>query len=204
MSHFNEVANDWDSPGKTKMMKTLANAVLTSLDTSKKYKLMDFGTGTGLFGLELIDIASSLTGIDTSEEMLNVFNKKAENFDNISSFKIDLETESFSENNYDLIISSMAFHHLNHPSEMIKKFKNILNSKGKIIVVDLEKEDGSFHPDNKKMGVKHFGFSKEELQQWANESDISLSRLERIHSIEKNEREYGIFLCEFSISEGNS
>lgn len=198
MTHFNQVANDWDSPMKTKMMQTLAQGVRENIDLSKKYRIMDFGTGTGLFGLELLDHASFLLGVDTSEGMLEVFNKKVAMLDYVKSLNINLENEDFDGDKFDLIISSMAFHHLNDPELMIQKMKKYINNVGKIIVVDLDQEDGTFHPNNKEMGVKHFGFSKETLENWAKSAELKISNYQIIHSIVKNDRNYEIFMCEFS------
>ena len=108
---------------------------------------------------------------------------------------INLEEENISEK-FDLIVSSMAFHHLNYPGKVLNKLKNNLNSGGKIIVVDLDKEDGTFHPDNEGMGVKHFGFSKETLENWANKSELNLDHY-IINSIDKNERKYQQFCAVF-------
>ena len=196
MSHFNEKANDWDDESKVKMMGLLAKKTLEVLDIKKPVDILDFGCGTGLFGLEMVDIANTLVGIDTSEGMLEVFNKKTEGHENIESLLIDLETENYT-NKFDLIVSSMTFHHLNNPKEMLTKLKSMLKPKGRIGIVDLDKEDGSFHPDNHKMGVKHFGFSKDELTEWGTLSKLKLD-YQIINSIVKGEKQFPQFLAIFS------
>jgi ubiquinone/menaquinone biosynthesis C-methylase UbiE len=199
MSHFNEVANDWDSPGKTSMMQELALKTKKILNLNKHVDILDFGTGTGLFAFEFNDHAKSITGVDVSDGMLEVFDKKAKNLDHIKSRNIDLEDEILEEQ-YDLIISSMAFHHLNHPQLVLKKLKKNLSNNGQIAIVDLDQEDGTFHPNNEAMGVKHFGFSKEELNMWANELDLEFNHI-FINSILKNGKEYKQFLAIFKLRE---
>lgn len=198
MSHFNQAANEWDSPGKIKMMQDLASEVLKNIDSSKKYRIMDFGCGTGLFGLGLLGIASKLVGIDTSSGMLEVFEKKAEKLNHVYTKNINLEEKDLQNEEFDLIVSSMAFHHLNEPGKMIQKLKKLLSKEGKLLIVDLDKEDGTFHPNNDKMGVKHFGFSKETLENWAKEANLKISQYKHIRTPEKNGRIYPIFMCEFS------
>ena len=158
MSHFNEVANEWDSKEKIGMMKTLASQVKENIPLSDKLKIMDFGCGTGLFGFEFSNYANELIGVDTSEGMLEVFDKKTKGKTGFRSININLEEKDIRET-FDLIVSSMAFHHLNDPFKVLKKLRSCLNKQGKIVIVDLDKEDGSFHPDNEAMGVKHFAFA---------------------------------------------
>ncbi|WP_417336201.1 methyltransferase domain-containing protein [Halobacteriovorax marinus] len=70
MSHFNHVANEWDSEEKIKMMEALSTKTKEFLNLDDKRKILDFGCGTGLFGLNFLEHASSILGIDTSEGML--------------------------------------------------------------------------------------------------------------------------------------
>lgn len=91
----------------------------------------------------------------------------------------------------------MAFHHLNDPGAMIKKMKSLLKPQGRLAIVDLDKEDGTFHPDNRGMGVKHFGFSKDEIAKWAQAANLKLDH-QIINRVEKNDKDYGQFLAVLS------
>jgi SAM-dependent methyltransferase len=197
MSHFNQVANEWDSEFKSQMMEELAIKTLKKLKLEGKLDILDFGCGTGLFGLEFLDHIQTLTGIDTSPGMLEVFEQKTKGHENIKSLNINLENEHYA-GKFDLIISSMTFHHLETPLDVLVKLKHCLKPNGKIAIVDLDREDGTFHPDNEGMGVKHFGFSKEELSQWSCVAELNLDH-SFINSITKNEREYKQFLAVFSL-----
>lgn len=199
MSHFNHEANNWDSPQKIKLMGVLASKTNEILNIDKKIDVLDFGCGTGLFGMEFLDHSNSLLGIDTSEGMLEVFDTKAKGMDHVQSMNVNLEKENVDviENKFDLIVSSMTFHHLDRPKEILEKLSSLLKEDGQMAIVDLEKEDGSFHPDPKGMGVKHFGFSNEELQAWGNDLGLSV-KIQRINSLEKNEKEYAQFLAIYS------
>lgn len=195
MSHFNEIANEWDSEQKVNLMHKLATEAKKVLNLQSKLDIMDFGTGTGLFGLEFSDNIKSLTGVDVSEGMLKVFDEKTSKFENINSLNINLEKNKIDQK-FDLIISSMAFHHLDDPKSVLIKLKKNLNPNGKIAIVDLDHEDGTFHPDNESMGVKHFGFAQTELEQWAQEAHLHLEHT-LINSINKNDKEYKQFLAVF-------
>lgn len=196
MSHFNEVANEWDNENKVSMMKLLASKVKDSVQIDKNIKVLDFGCGTGLFGLEFESYIKELLGIDTSDGMLKVFNEKVNGDKRFRSLNINLEENELTEK-FDLIVSSMAFHHLNSPENVLKKLADSLSPSGKIIIVDLDKEDGTFHPDNEGMGVKHFGFDLETLNSWAKNQNLSLKH-SIINKIEKNDKVYQQFCAVFS------
>ncbi|MCH2534510.1 MAG: class I SAM-dependent methyltransferase [Bdellovibrionales bacterium] len=197
MSHFNESASSWDSPEKITMMKNLARKVIDIypdiFSKDKKYDIMDFGAGTGLFGLEFLDFAKSLTAVDTSEAMLDELKSKTKERQDVFTYNIDLESTNL-DKSFDIILSSMAFHHLQSPESVMLKFKAMLNPNGKILIIDLCKEDGSFHPDNDKMGVKHHGFAEQEVKKWASHTNMNLN-YSIINEIEKNHQIYQQFLA---------
>ena len=60
MDHFNKVANEWDSAEKISLMKELATKVKNSVELEFDLEILDFGCGTGLFGLEFVDHAKDL------------------------------------------------------------------------------------------------------------------------------------------------
>lgn len=195
MSHFDHKANEWDTPGKIQMMQVLASAAKKQLNLSEKLDIMDFGCGTGLFGLEFADHAKRLVGVDVSQGMLDVFNQKAKAYDFISTVNVDLEKDNLNDT-FDLIVTSMAFHHLDDPKVILQKLSGMLNENGMIVVVDLDTEDGTFHPDSAAMGVKHFGFSAEEVSRWCEGTPLRC-RHEIIHTIEKNDKRYAQFMAVF-------
>ncbi len=131
--------------------------------------------------------------------MLEVFNQKFQGNKNVHSLLLNLEEQEqeLNENGFDLIISTMAFHHLINPAAMIVKLKKLLSSNGVLAVIDLDAEDGSFHPDPKKMGVHHFGFSKELTDAWSVNAQFKKSSREIVNIITKEQGEYPVFLAMF-------
>lgn len=191
MTHFDQSANEWDSPGKIELIKMTAQKIKDNIELGDNLKIMDFGCGTGLLAEEFFDYAKELVGVDTSAGMLEVFDKKFADYSHAYSKNINLEHETMDQK-FDLIVSSMAFHHLNDPACMVSKLMNLLEPGGRLVIVDLDEEDGTFHPDNESMGVKHFGFSKEIIEKWHPQVTHSI-----VHAIEKNERQYPLFLAIF-------
>ena len=196
MNHFDQVANEWDSDSKVKMMSLLAEKTQEQLGLDAKLDILDFGCGTGLFGLQFLKYSKSLTGLDTSPEMLKVFSQKTKDTDGVKSIELDLEAEDVLRGQYDLILSSMAFHHLDDPAKVLGKLTGALRSSGKIAILDLEAEDGSFHPDPQGMGVKHFGFSRDQVKTWAEKNHLNV-KIETINTLEKEGKSYNQFLALF-------
>ncbi len=197
--HFNTAAETWDSEETIYRTSIFAAAIKKHLSDHKINNLLDFGCGTGLLTEYFLESSSSLTGIDTSVGMLEKFNRRFQKQAHVKSLAINLEDASMSES-YDVIMSSMAFHHLKDPKKVLELFKKHLAPNGKIFIIDLDEEDGTFHPDNKGMGVEHFGFSQKEFQTWANELGFKKFSYEIVFEMNKNHRSYGIGLAIFEDS----
>lgn len=198
-NHFNTAAKTWDSEEAINRNNHFAAAISKYLP-KKNLRFLDFGCGTGLLSQHFATASAALLGIDTSVGMLEVFNSKFNNLKQVTSLVIDLENtgEKLTIGLFDVIMTGMAFHHLKNPLAMLGQFKRLLSPSGIIFIIDLDQEDGSFHPDNQAMGVHHFGFSKEDYEAWARETGLRLMAHEIIYQIAKNERKYGIGMAIFT------
>ncbi len=197
MSHFNLVANSWDTPEKIELSKHYAQRILRNIKTKSPKRILELGCGTGLLGANFLNEDSYLLGLDTSQGMLDVFNQKFSGL-NAKSMLLNLEQDDLNEAPFDLIISCMSFHHLKNPEAMLLKLKKYLAPHGHMAIIDLDHEDGTFHPDPKNMGVYHFGFSDGVTSHWSVASDLENYKRETIHTIFKNEKSYPLFLALFS------
>ncbi len=194
MSHFNSQANQWDTPEKITQNKAYSELIKKHLSHTSGIKILEVGCGTGLLGSQFLNHDNSLLGIDTSEGMLKVFSEKFNSNPLVSARLLNLEEEELNNEKFDLIISSMAFHHLKNPAKMLAKLSGYLNPNGLIAIIDLDQEDGSFHPDPKNMGVHHFGFSETQTNQWAKSARLTKKPREIAHTINKNDKQYPLFL----------
>ncbi|RUM59626.1 MAG: methyltransferase [Persephonella sp.] len=196
---FDKVANKYDTEDKIKRSEQFVEKLIKIIPINKNFKVMDIGAGTGLVDIPLSEYVAQIYAFDLSEGMLNVFKEKLKNqrIKNIKIFRKDILSEDFSEKDFDLIITSMTFHHLDNPKEALKKLKDYLKEDGYIAIIDLEKEDGTFHSDN--TDVKHFGFEKEEVEEWFKENNFKEVKILTIYSIKKERngriKEYPVFLA---------
>lgn len=195
MQHFTEMAKTWDTPEKVERNIQYANEIKQFISKNEHLKILDIGCGTGLLGGQFLNESNTLIGVDTSSGMLEVFNGKFQGINNSKSYLMDMTKENLPEAGFDLIVSAMAFHHIKDTYPMLSILKEKLNTNGILAIIDLDEEDGSFHPDPKNMGVHHFGFSAAQNTMWAKETGIELLKRTIVHTVEKNEKAYPIFLA---------
>ena len=126
---------------------------------------MEYGCATGLISFNLVDKFRKLTLMDSEEEMINVIKEKIEAFEtsNVFPIKIDLINETYTGEKFDIIYTSMALHHIIDTEKIVKIFYNLLNENGILCVVELDKEDGSFHINEKDFNG-HNGFEHEVME----------------------------------------
>jgi len=80
----------------------------------------------------------------------------------IISDALDIFDEEIIET-FDVIYTSMVLHHIQDISGLANKFYALLNDGGQVIIVDLDKEDGSFHKNEPGFNG-HNGFDQEKLK----------------------------------------
>lgn len=165
MNRFDEFAAQWDAkPSRVKMAKEMAEAIRKVVPLNEEMDICDFGAGTGLVSFQILPYVKSLLALDSSTGMLDQFNQKIEtlNIANCRAETIDPQHPKLPENAFDLIISTMTFHHIEEPVETLKVLRASLKEEGMVTILDLDKEDGSFHEHGNE-GIHHMGFDREEF-----------------------------------------
>ncbi|MCX7738366.1 MAG: class I SAM-dependent methyltransferase [Hydrogenothermaceae bacterium] len=198
MSKFDVAALTWDEkPARVNIARSVAEEVKDLVPLERNFKILDFGCGTGLVSFFLADSVGAIVGVDSSKGMVDVFNKKAQKSQiNAAAYQMDLMREDLKNRDFDLIVSSMTFHHIKDPVAILKKLNIYLKDNGYMAVADLLKEDGTFHEDNE--GVEHFGFDIEEFEGYLRASGFADVHKKIIFKVEKERegfnREYPVFL----------
>ena len=159
---------------------------------------MDFGCGTGLVSMFLWEKIKSITAVDTSEGMLTKLREKIEKerVTNITPVQADL-TKARLNGTYDLIFSSMAFHHIQNTQALLKTMYTMLNPGGMAAIADLESEDGSFHSADTE--IAHAGFEKEDIQRQFEQAGFAEAECKTVYvipgAIRGSQRDYPVFLA---------
>ncbi len=156
---FKGRAKNWDSDAMIKRSKIIADKISEIVGNEKQSSILDYGCGTGLIGFELSDQFEKITLMDSEKEMLDVVNEKIEIYQtkNVVPVLRDLTKEDYNEEKFDVIYTSMALHHISDIENIIQKFYDLLNENGILCVIELDKEDGSFHANEKDFNG-HNGF----------------------------------------------
>lgn len=159
--NFDAVAAGWDeNSGRVKLLGDIAEALRAKVALTPDMALLDFGCGTGLMSLHLAAQVASLTGVDSSAAMLEVFMQKADRLglSNVRARQLDLDQGATLPGRYDLIVSSMAFHHIQNLGTVLAQCHAALKPGGRLCIADLDLDDGLFHEDP--TGVFHNGFDR--------------------------------------------
>ena len=203
MNHFKEAAKTWDTAEKKDRNVLIAKSIVSKIELDQSYRLLDFGCGTGLLAEALGKLAKieEILGIDPVKEMIQEFSIKFKSSPKAQGLSLNIEVENLPSHQgpFDLIVSAMAFHHLVDPLQTLTKLKTHLTNNGKIFVVDLDQEDGSFHADPQKMGVHHFGFSKKERDLWCERAGFRKVAHEIVFEITKNNKTYPVMMSVYSV-----
>ena len=147
------------------MAQNIAHSMIQEITLTPDMDVMDFGCGTGLLTVALQPFVRSITGVDGSQGILDVFKTKIKEhkLSNIKVNYIDLDKGDVLTGSYHLIVSSMTLHHIKNITPLLKQFYSTLLPTGQLAIADLDLDDGQFHSNNE--GVFHFGFDREALQQ---------------------------------------
>jgi 2-polyprenyl-3-methyl-5-hydroxy-6-metoxy-1,4-benzoquinol methylase len=198
--NFDQDAANWDQiSGRIKVAQDIAQSMIHELTLTPDMDVLDFGCGTGLLTLALQPFVRSITGVDSSQGMLDVFKTKIkeQNLTNVEAEYIDLDKGDILRGSYHLIVSSMTLHHIKNISPLLKQFYSMLLPSGRVGVADLDLDDGQFHGNND--GVYHFGFDRETLRRifmetgFQNVQSIHAAEIEKPVNDAKN-RLFTIFL----------
>ena len=190
-THFDTAARDWDQRPMSLQLAAVPERLLAQLPLQASDHVLDFGAGTGLLSVPIAPKVAQVTALDMSAAMLQVLDEKG--FANITPLQQDIFAGLPGQ--YHAVVSCMALHHVADTAALLRAFAAALHPGGRIALVDLYQEDGSFHGDNQAKGVQHFGFAPEALQALAEQAglmDIAFSEILRLqHS---NGRGYPLFL----------
>lgn len=198
--NFDQDAANWDQlPRRVKVAQDIAQGMIQELSPTPDMDVLDFGCGTGLLTLALQPLVHSITGVDSSQGMLDVFQTKIkeQHLNNVKAFHLDMDKGDALAGSYHLIVSSMTLHHIKNISFLLKQFYSILLPAGRLAIADLDLDDGKFHSNSD--GVFHFGFDRTKLRRafseagFDNVQDVSAAEVEK-ETLNKETRKFTVFL----------
>ncbi|MEW6551826.1 MAG: class I SAM-dependent methyltransferase [Arcobacteraceae bacterium] len=180
---FDVLASTWDQKStRVEIAQAFVKTVKEKIANIKEFDLLDYGCGTGLISFGFVEDVKSITGMDFSEGMLEVYNQKIEEYDlnNVKCEKHNINDNHLPQDSFDLIVTSMTLHHIKDTADFISKANLALKPNGYLAISDLDKEDGSFH-DRGNEGVEHFGFDKEQLSMILKQNGFEIIFYENVY-----------------------
>jgi tRNA (cmo5U34)-methyltransferase len=193
---FDQIAPSWDADvARVKLAQAVADAVVRQCRLGPNVDVLDYGCGTGLLTLALLPLVRHMTGADTSIGMLDVLKQKAlaQASPSLSTLHLSADDGYALSGQYDLIVSSMALHHVADLPALFARFRAHLRPGGWIGLADLDLEDGTFHGPEI-TDVFHPGFDRGALRALlakAGFDDLS-DTTAFVHR--RNDRDYPVFL----------
>jgi tRNA (cmo5U34)-methyltransferase len=164
-THFDQAAKGWDQdPQRVRMAESIAEAMIQRLQLRPDQVLLDYGAGTGLIALKLLPFVRKVVAVDTSQGMLDVLGEKLakQKVANVEFLKGSVENTTVRFPAVDVIVSSMALHHVQDTEAAANVFWAALRPGGQMAIADLDEEDGAFHTESN--AAMHKGFNRLEFQ----------------------------------------
>ena len=157
---FDSIANSYDNPERTRIAMVASDAIKEYLGDTRSKSAIDFGCGTGLVGMNLVNEFESLLFMDTSENMLDIVKKKITDVGalNARTLCFDFESSSQPDLRADYIFMAQVLLHIQDYEALLAKLHAVLNDEGHLLIVDFNKNDKVVSE------LVHNGFDQEQLK----------------------------------------
>ena len=194
MSVFDQKAQDWDTPERQERAAAIADIIRAHVPLSRSMRAIDIGAGTGLLGLELAADVGSMVLAEPSAGMLAVARQKlaADGPGNVTAVPFDIEAGSPEGAPFDLAVSLLVLHHVEDTTVALRAIHDMLAPGGRIALLDLDAEDGTFHDDPE--GIHHHGFDQAALRRTAASVGFHDVETRVVSEIDRDGRLFPLFL----------
>ena len=157
---FDSIANSYDNPERTRIAMVASDAIKEYLGDTRSKSAIDFGCGTGLVGMNLVNEFESLLFMDTSENMLDIVKKKITDVGALTARTLcfDFESSSQPDLRADYIFMAQVLLHIQDYEAVLAKLHAVLNDEGHLLIVDFNKNDKVVSE------LVHNGFDQEQLK----------------------------------------
>jgi ubiquinone/menaquinone biosynthesis C-methylase UbiE len=140
---FEMIADVYDTPERIQIAKVSSDAIREYLVDAKNKTAVDFGCGTGLVGLSLLNDFQSILFLDTSQNMIHQVEQKIfrSSIRNADTLCFDFEKDSLSDLHADYIFMAQVLLHINDFKPVLQRLYDVLNPGGHLIIVDFNRND---------------------------------------------------------------
>jgi len=201
MENFDKMAKNYDTEKRADRAKVISEQIRLHISGGQEKSAIEYGCGTGLVGIELIDDFSRVLFVDSSPEMIEQVKQKLIALDKSVDFAIchDFMSDVPLNIRVDYVFSSLVLHHIKDTKIILSRLHSVLNDEGRLLIVDLDAEDGSFHakyPDFDGFN----GFDQSSLAEMAAEAGFREVRIETFYRGSKivsgEDKPYSLFILD--------
>ncbi|CAN7174968.1 class I SAM-dependent methyltransferase [Paenibacillus sp. LjRoot56] len=156
---FEMIANVYDTPERMQIAKVSSDAIREYVVDAKSKNAIDFGCGTGLVGLSLLNEFNSMLFLDTSPNMITQLKQKISDLhiQHADTLCFDFEKEGLSDLHADYIFMAQVLLHIPDVEFVLSRLFNVLNEGGHLLIVDFDKNEKVVSD------MVHNGFNQEKL-----------------------------------------
>lgn len=200
MESFDSRAKDYDTDKRVERARAISGEIRAHV-AGAGGSALEYGCGTGLVGLQLADAFASLMLVDSSPGMIEQVEQKLREINDprISAMCCDF-TEGVPQGlRADYIFLSLVLHHIKDTTGILRRFYGLLNDGGRLLIVDLDPDDGSFHAKYPDFDG-HNGFEQSALVQMAVEAGFARADAKTfyrdIKTVDGREAPYSLFILD--------
>ncbi|MFN8019232.1 MAG: class I SAM-dependent methyltransferase [Acidimicrobiales bacterium] len=193
---FDQMAETWDDdPAKVERARVVAERIVAELPLGPGTRVLEYGAGTGLVSQALQGHVGSLTLVDTSAGMRAAIEAKVAAGTlpaDTRTWSLDLATDEPPDERFDLIVTVQVLHHVHDLAPVLAAFAQLLEPGGRLCIVDLDAEDGSFHGEG--FGGHH-GFHRDHLAAQLTAAGFSDVAFDHAYDLQRDGRTYPLFIA---------
>jgi len=140
---FEIIANKYDTPERIQIAKGSADAIRDYLVDAESKNAIDFGCGTGLVGMNLLNEFHSMLFLDTSPNMIHQIKQKITDLSiqNADTLCFDFEKENLSDLHADYIFMAQVLLHIDDVELILSRLLDVLHEGGHLLIVDFMKNE---------------------------------------------------------------
>jgi ubiquinone/menaquinone biosynthesis C-methylase UbiE len=137
---FEQMASQYDTEERKSIAHIIAQEVRSELSNTKNLSALDYGCGTGLVGLELVDMFRTMLFVDTSAQMIAQVQRKIEkaHISSASTLCCDFCEGCPLDVKADYVLMSQVLLHVKDYALLLNRLYQILNQKGHLLVIDFD------------------------------------------------------------------
>ncbi|KRE58421.1 class I SAM-dependent methyltransferase [Paenibacillus sp. Soil750] len=156
---FEMIANVYDTPERIQIAKVSSDAIREYVVDANRKNAIDFGCGTGLVGLSLLNEFNSMLFLDTSPNMITQLKQKISDLhiQHADTLCFDFEKEGLSDLHADYIFMAQVLLHIPDVEFVLSRLFEVLNEGGHLLIVDFDKNEKVVSD------MVHNGFNQEKL-----------------------------------------